>query len=194
MSQGDYFIDTERGIRWIIICKCASTTLDVVLGIGEDGKHRCSREEALKHDDLFTVVFVRDPWQRLVSAMYHPLDTGGTVWERLERHVWLPKPDDLNQHVQPMSWTTDGFRLDFVGNVDNMASGWKRLGGRFDLPPLTHENKSGRPAKGPIFDRLTDRQSRKFWDLYGEDLDLYQRAGTMFDRLWDGFVAMEARA
>ena len=150
MPQGDYFIDHERGIRWIIIPKCASTTLDVVLGIGEDGKHRCGREEALEHADLFTVVFIRHPWQRLVSAMEMPFQTAGpNILARLQRVIVDDRSDDV--HVRPMHTFTDGFRLDFVGRLENMGADWRVLHHAHralelpGLPDLVIENAKGAP-------------------------------------------------
>ena len=142
--QGDYWLDPERGICWCIIPKCASTTLDVVLG----SDRRVYRDEALA-SGLQAVVFVRHPWERIMSALAHPLHTRAHPLGRLHEHVVGKPMDELNIHVRPQWTFVDGFDLAFVGRLETMESDWTRLSNELGvvLPPLVHENRKIKPMQ-----------------------------------------------
>lgn len=139
--QPPYWLDRDRGVCWCIIPKCASTTLDVVLG----SDNRVSRDAALE-SGLPVVAFVRHPWKRIVSALTHPLATHPDYRVRLEQHVVGKAPEAMDVHVRPQSWFLDGFAIAYLGLVGSMAQGWERLAALIGpLPQLVHENRKPHP-------------------------------------------------
>lgn len=118
-----YTPDPDRGILWIGIPRCGSSSIHVATG----QLPQVTKDEALEYADLFTVTFIRDWRNRIVSAIEHSLKNGWTFQENMAHYVETKDPNQMNVHVRPMSDLLDGFRLDFVGRIERIADDWHRL-------------------------------------------------------------------
>jgi len=154
-----YYLDTIRNVLWIIPPKCASTSIRKAI----ESCSSISRSEAMEYNELFTVAFIRHPYDRATSALYSVLRTFGPLAEKLRNHIEDP-------HVCPQSHMFDGFRIDFLGRFDRLKEDWGRLQQEMDLPDLTllHKGKY----------RPKDWHSVLDWSLfekdYRQDMELWQ--------------------
>ena len=139
-SSRHCWFDQIRGIVWIAIPKCASTSLMEVISTG-DPYQLAGREIPKKY---FSVMFIRHPWQRLASAMRHLEETTmDGVFEN-----WMNRdPEEFNEHIRPFWCFHAQYRLDFVGRLESLEEDWKRLQEDVGLPCLPRKNKAPKKVR-----------------------------------------------
>ncbi|MEM9302227.1 MAG: sulfotransferase family 2 domain-containing protein [Pseudomonadota bacterium] len=123
----------------------------------------------------FKFGFVRNPWERLVSAYaYLGLDRSQTFADFVRNRVPLAR--DKDRFLLPQRrylFAGDRCLVDFVGRFENLAKDFKVVCDRSGLGPtvLPHENRVPRDRPWPeFFDaELTARVA----DLYAEDIDTF---------------------
>jgi hypothetical protein len=139
--------------------------------------------------DYFKFAFVRNPFDRIVSAYFY-LDDGGCNAEderfraeHLSRydHCFPTFVEDLPRlmaapHFQPqLRWLCDagGKPLtDFVGRYENLEADistvGRRIGLSFDVLPVINASRHG-----PYRDYYDDATRRRVAEFYGEDIELF---------------------
>ena len=104
-------------------------------------------------DDYFKFAFVRNPYERLVSAFHH---VTRTLKKKHFKEFVLTKLVDENglvfdHHAAPqhLYCFRDGVKyVDFIGRFENLQKDWGKIAGRFGLEPgLPHLKKSSGHAK-----------------------------------------------
>lgn len=118
----------DLGLQVIVIPKVASSSIRGALA-GTRGYD----------PDYYTAVFIRHPWDRLVSALYSVLRAFQPENERLAMYLERPV-DDIDEHVRPQWTFLEGRRIDYVGRYETLTEDWRVLAERFDLPLLTPSN------------------------------------------------------
>lgn len=160
---------------------------------GHSPGHRTAKQYQLaftkqEFDQYFKFTFVRNPWDRFISA-FHFLKQGGmnlkdALWAERLHEVYFDEfvedyldPDLLNQvHFRPQSYFICGFRgkpvVDFTGRFEHFdedfASVADRLG--LDNKPL-HVNTS---RHNYYRDYYTDKLQKKVAAYYDEDITLFR--------------------
>lgn len=136
----------------------------------------------------FKFAFVRNPWDRLVSA-FHYLDSGGcNAHDRAFRASHLARyRGDFAAFVHDLAGMIDGLHLrpqchwlcdakgrvlaDFVGRFETVATDFSTVAMRLELPcRLPHLNSSARPCYRELYDRET---SAIVHQLYRQDIDSF---------------------
>ena len=126
-----------RSIKWtmiVLIPKVASSAIrDAVIR---------SREPE------FTVVFIRHPWDRLVSALYSVIRSSRSLDERIQQYIDAAESAgcQLDSHLRPQVSFIDGRTIDFYGRFEYLTQDWKLLQSRCSgLADLPSKPKSNRP-------------------------------------------------
>jgi hypothetical protein len=122
------------------------------------------------HFRYFKFAFVRNPWDRLVSAFFY-LDAGGcNEYDAAFRDSHLARYGgsfrafvrDLPRHVEAahfapqMRWLTDGrgnLLTDFIGRFENIDRDFSDVAARLGLPPEL-----------PVLNRSNHRHYREYYD------------------------------
>lgn len=154
---------------YVDICRTASTSgrsaLTRVLGPRAESKHDHFRKiieggiltpEAL--DDYYTFVFVRNPYDRMVSYWTHPKFQGIPFPEFVRglvagehRRLDIAAKDPCRQDIEYMpmvEWFTEGGRdwlgaVDFIGRFESLEADWRAVFRALQLPLFStfpHEN------------------------------------------------------
>jgi len=104
---------------------------------------------ASKLDDIFKFTFVRNPWDRVLSAFFFLQNTKGFIkpmWTFKDyiKQVLAKKGPSVNYHFRPqsLSFLYNGKLFDiFIGRFERLAKDWKYIADRLRLPPrLPHIN------------------------------------------------------
>jgi chondroitin 4-sulfotransferase 11 len=142
------------------------------------------KNEIKNYDDYFKFTFVRNPWDRAVSAIIFNggfdknLDLNLTKMEFKERIHTL---DMTTPHFKPqLDYITDRDTLlvDFIGRFENLVKDTKRISEKisFDIP-LKHLMKS----KHKHYTEYYDDEARAIVaELYAKDIEYF---GYKFDEL-----------
>lgn len=157
-------INYENKYIFVHIPKCAGNTVKNVLNIPG---HDHSGIEACYKSDFFKFAFVRNPWDRFISA-YLYLKSGGwrnmdssQDWDRdycqvvnsynslkefvREPHVWLGMIHFRPQFGFVVKDTKDSIDcLDFIGRVENLDNDLRYICSQINVPynTLPHINKT----------------------------------------------------
>ncbi|MFC3101916.1 sulfotransferase family 2 domain-containing protein [Altererythrobacter lauratis] len=173
--------------------------------------HLLAREYvALGHIDpaqfagYFKFAFVRNPWARLVSEFEYRQNSHLPTFEQFvdARLAQLDSFSDHSRHIVPQTdCVTDengNYIVDFIGRFETLAQDFATMARHLNLPSeqLPHRNKSGKPRKAGLLDRLLGRgrapATKRPWQgyytpalrdrigaFYAEDI---ARFGYSFDR------------
>ena len=174
-------LNSDHEVLFIHVPKTAGTSMERCHFLGGGG-HQTIREYP-QNQRLFKFGFVRNPWDRLVSAFFchRPYDGGRDLAQFhqfvLEHCSDGEYPDDgiYRLHFLPM-WHflldgNDRMGVDFVGRFEMLQSGWKYVCERLKVfAVLPHERKRlHRPYK--------EYYTPETWDVVGQ---LYQRDIELF--------------
>jgi hypothetical protein len=184
----------------VIFCrvnKVASTAIDDhVLPLDSRGhpRHRFRGDqgigqlpENLRHlynswDGWFSFAFVRNPWDRMVSAYSYLLGHGmeETFEDFVYRHNLPSTSHEIRDHTIPCHLHThhDGkLMVDFVGRYENFDEDIVEIMSRFGrkrLPPVANPSK-----RTHYTDYYTDDTRKRVAEVFAEDIDLFgYRYGT----------------
>ncbi|HYW75002.1 MAG TPA: sulfotransferase family protein [Gammaproteobacteria bacterium] len=198
--------DTRRCI-FVHIPKAAGVSINRTLFGNLGGGHRSMRDYQLifsrrDFERYFKFTFVRNPWDRLLSA-YNFLKRGGmTKDDRLWAEANLAAYDDFEQFVT--GWVTrsnlslyvhfkpqvdflrtphsDRLPIDFLGFYENLSADFRYVCRRLGLPgniELTQENRTAVGAGAPDYrSRYTDEMREIVAEAYREDIVTF---GYAFD-------------
>lgn len=147
-------------------------------------------KNTVRYRDQFTFCFVRNPWDRVVSA-YHYLQAGGLNEDdaRDARQFVAPhthfkqfvrrgrwKSGLLQQiHFRPQyEWCVSrrGALPDFVGRFENLQADFNHVCERIGIEPVTlpHSNKAKHAHYSKYYDRRTSAIVAKY---YRKDIDYF---------------------
>ncbi|NIV31384.1 MAG: sulfotransferase family 2 domain-containing protein [Anaerolineae bacterium] len=184
----------ENNVLFIHIPKCAGTSMEACAFLGGDhrkhgGHFPLYMYERLVHgiEGAFKFAFVRNPWDRFLSAflMDRPWDRGAFLaTARQVKQLGDPKRSTfpnivgwpLLQRFLPQRYficNKDGsIGVDFVGRFENLQEDWRTV----------CMQVVGRPVKLPHVRRGTHRDYREYYDAearrivgeaYRKDIDMF---------------------
>lgn len=152
---------------------------------GHDTRNKEYRffKDTVRYRDQFTFCFVRNPWDRVVSA-YHYLQAGGGCSADAEDARRFVAPyADFNQFVRRGRWKSGllqqihfrpqyewcvsrrGALPDFVGRFENLQADFNRVCARIGIEPVTlpHSNKAKHAHYTKYYNRRTSGIVAKYY-------------------------------
>jgi hypothetical protein len=136
--------------------------------------------------DLYRFSFVRNPFDRLVSAYYSKISEhrtvlsneqfrGGMSFEEFAEAACEIPDESADQHVRSQWTFLDGVRMDFVGRLENMGEDYARVAGVLGVSPiLPHSNHATRPHDKKSYRNHYDEElARKVGERYRGDLEAF---------------------
>lgn len=136
--------------------------------------------------DLYRFSFVRNPFDRLVSAYYSKITEHNTLLSNEQfragmsfeefAEVACRIPDEsVDWHVRSQWTFLEGVRMDFVGRLENMGEDFARVTGVLGVSPtLPHSNHRTRPdGKKSYRDHYDEELARKVGERYRSDLEAF---------------------
>lgn len=176
------------GLGFVVIPKAGGSSiktairdamgLDQVVGIHADPRLNFTNSP----EGLFTVAFIRNPFDRLVSAWADKIHSPSYIERRLGKHGFrLNMPFDefvrhvdghcFDAHIQPQKKFLP-VSVDLIARFERMADVWPKLQSRFSwLPDLPHKNRSER---GRWEDMYTPELLQIVERVYAEDIALWR--------------------
>ena len=180
-------LNTKDNFIHIHIPKTAGTSLRQILG---GGGHTAIKEfhafitcnTDIDWDSLFKFTFVRNPWDRMISCMFHGptpdykfdhvLDE---LLEAKEKDDWsehgIFKPQHFYTHLKNGIYKEGKGLMNFIGRFENLQLEWNNLAGKLGVASkLSHKNKgTHKPSK----EYLTKERLRKTKEIYRRDYELF---------------------
>lgn len=179
MALEHCFRVTGTPLALVCIPKVAATSMRASVDLDPEPMLAHEAQDA----GLFVAAFVRNPYDRLVSAWANKsreispklaalgfsegMDFASFV-RLTERHA------AVDHHLMPQTaFVMRGERLavDFIGRFERLAQDWQRLRAMFGLPPLLHENRSVRSRKFKGY--YTGDLGRRAKAIYARDVALF---------------------
>jgi len=158
----------EHDVVFVHIPKTAGTSMEKCYFLGGSGHteiHKYVNQPGF--DDAFKFAFVRNPWDRYVSAFYHFFGKDGRPFEigmHTGRHFWPMHPYICNRSGELL--------VDFVGRFENLLLDWEHVCAMVGIEPVTlpWHRKNGHP---PYKECYTQEQ----WDWvaknYAQDIEMF---------------------
>lgn len=179
----------DREVIFIHINKTAGTSVGKALGLREK-QHLTVREVrnrvGVKNwEDSYTIAFVRNPWDRMVSYYRYRLKVPQKGTEKIEVGFkeWIVKvfqERDLRYYDFPKmflpqgDWLKDEFgniELDFIGRFETIEEDFKELCKELDVKlELPHLNKTQRTPYQEYYDKETRSIIE---DNFAEDIETF---------------------
>jgi len=136
-----------------------------------------------KWADYFKFTFVRNPWDRMVSAYnYHipGVKKGESFADFVRNYAWDEEGDPYNKHWLDQYLHVEGVNdgkgwIDFVGRFENLEEDWNKackvIGTEWKLP---HRNVNHANPRNKHYTDYYDDDSKKIVEeAYQRDLELY---------------------
>ena len=205
------FIVDKLKFCWVLIPKCASNSLTIAIsdaiinaGIPKKGKRTLLNyfHEGISnlenHPEYFKFVFVRNPWDRLVSCYCNRFSDqffegtyGKTSYAPKEFKLMgihkdmsfnnfvnvICEQDDYNSdrhwRSQHCSIMTNKIMVDFIGKVENIQLDWRYVCGmmNWNYTKLPRKKTSDHTHYNDYYNTITKEQVRK---RYEKDIDLFK--------------------
>jgi hypothetical protein len=155
-----YITIEEKKLAWCFVLKCARTSIGKQLDACEYTTNYNTWYDKFQHPNYYRFIFVRNPWDRLVSTFRYMQENGGfkrhiiTVYanskcpvEPFERFVETvcgcpDKESDMHIRSQYISLPQLSPPAHFIGKFERLEEDWQRLVDKFDLPPLERHDRS----------------------------------------------------
>ncbi len=156
-TRGDYLVSDKHRLVYCPIQKagCSSGLAWFCQIHGQEYKRDRPRQYWLRKrspetwaailQDYFTFVFIRDPWDRLVSVyLGQKLPSGMTFRQFIARHC-RGNPAEFNRHWKPMGWFIGDVKFDAVWPLRDMTQRLGEIGERIGInPPVGMRNNTPR--------------------------------------------------
>ena len=132
-------------------------------------------------DGLFIVAFIRDPFERLVSAWANKIHSKRYMESHLHRHSFtLGMPFDdfvrhldghcFDAHFQPQQNFLPE-RVDMLARLEDALAVWPEIQARFPwLPDMPHKNTTDHKPAAEMFTPETQAIAER---LYRDDIELW---------------------
>lgn len=141
--------------------------------------------------DYFKFMFVRNPWDRVVSCWndrrYDKGKQPGSVEstftfdqfiDHLVNLVETKYDGDItifgNPHVRSQVGMIYDTELDFVGKLENFNNDWSIVCEHMNVQPFEKELHQNKTKRGPYRDYYTDRTRQIVAELYSQDIERYE--------------------
>lgn len=195
-------LNVQYNVLFIHVPKTAGTSMERCDFLGGGGHWRIRDFRDVKN--AFKFAFVRNPWDRFVSAAFHMPNVIGTehnrdgfelfvkrcskidfgAWEKNAMQAYPNGADwPIHHHFLPQWFfllTPEGeIGVDFVGRFENLQADWQYVCSQIGVPPpqLTHWRKGSHLYYKYYYTPET-------WDIVGK---IYQRDIDLFN-YQDSFV------
>jgi hypothetical protein len=165
-ERNNYCIDHDQGILWIRVPKTGSTSIRAAWVKRLPGNQ--SYTQALKHKHYYTIMFVREPVNRLLRMWVNRFYKKYPDLDKFIKTLVKQDPFDLDRHLRPQWTFAEGLDVDFLGHLETINEDWDKLRERFRLKPLPHKLKSTRPLP-----EISDNLLTLLHEYYKKDYDLY---------------------
>ena len=178
-------INYKNKFIFIHIPKCGGNSIKIALGLKWTDHCKISQKRYFNHMDYFKFTFVRNPWDRFLSA-YSYLKAGGMndqdllLKQKIERYnsfkQFVLEAPFLNYlHFQPMFnhiQIDDKDQMNFIGRVENYQEDFNTICDKIGIPrqELLHKNKS----KHKHYTEYYDDETREIVaEKYKKDIEYF---------------------
>ena len=188
-------ISHERKFIFIHVPKTAGCSIISQLGNPKGGRHpswghrrlSSTLENNSECAGYLKFTFVRNPWDRAVSA-FHYMQKGGAhnKWDNKDHKKYFNKPqsfqefiksDNFNtvvinqQHFKAMTYYLDG-GFDFIGRFENLQGDFDTMCDKIGMPKQTlpHKNKSNHKHFTEYYDNETKQIVA---EKYAKDIEVF---------------------
>ena len=177
-----------RNTLFIHVPRTAGTSMERNWFLGKGGHETIREYPEAKANGAFSFSFVRNPWDRFVSAYFiqnHFVPDFANFNDYIDKNCRedYPYANVYNIHFLPMTYfllDEDGkIGVDFVGRYENLRADWEYVTNKMEVEnDLQHLRKS---EHAPYKECYT----RESWDiignLYAYDIELFGYSGDTFD-------------
>jgi hypothetical protein len=171
-ERRNYCIDHRNKVVWVRVPRVASSSIKAAWP--EPLAPNRPYGQAKKVDDSYlTIMFVRDPLRRFISAW----DFKGVRCHEFNRRITLDRaikqlekkdPFDVDRHFRPQWTFEEGLRIDFLGHHETIENDWLKVMDLTNVKPLPHVNASrGKRTQ------LTKEQQLRLIEYYKKDYARY---------------------
>jgi chondroitin 4-sulfotransferase 11 len=196
IKQSEERVENDlRNFVFVHIQKTAGKSIKAALGLKGGAYHRPA---SVMHDELgeatwqssFKFAFVRNPWDRLVSAYFYRRQGGNGSLNDRKRSKLYPSsfdqfceridefkslPDEL-MFITQADWVSDGnskIIVDFVGKVENIQSDFDLVCDELKRPriALPYLNRSHHRSYRDVY---SDRTKKIVCSAYQDDIDIFK--------------------
>jgi len=179
-------ISDEHKFIFIHIAKTAGQSMvrgvfmeEIVDAVNSPGLDAPIDDEKWK--DYFKFTFVRNPWDRMVSAYNYQIGgvpKGNSFSDWLHNFAWDERGNPINKHwlEQHLHVKRDGpMWVDFVGRFENLEEDWKKvcriIGKEWELP---HKNYNrGKPRNMSYIDYYDEDTKWIVAKKFRKDIELF---------------------
>jgi hypothetical protein len=180
-------VETDKFV-WITNPKCCYLTIRKSLvenGIIPEDYPTWNPQSVYKPppEGKFSFVFVRNPYDRLVSGYLNKVDNNkilfedcwGKDFDYFVNFVCSHSKDKMNNHIKPQYYIFGNLLddIDFVGRFETFNDDWSKVISRLNLPinEILHRNKSkGRKHYSEYYN---DKTRAMVTEFYKEDLETW---------------------
>ena len=181
-------INHEHKFIFIHIPKSAGISVRTALGGARMGNHENAPSLERRYPDLlgkyFIFTFVRNPWDRVVSAYLYNLKMSNTNSSQHDRKkIKAYGIDGFNDYVLndlqntksrfflPCSNWIKGYKYDFIGKLENFQDDMGFICEKMKIPYIdTHLNMSKRDRYS---DYYNEKSKKIIEDIYRDDISMF---------------------
>lgn len=190
-SAGKYNISIShnRKFIWFRVAKvCTRSIFDLfeTAGITLDAEHPMFCHYPIRrYDDYYKFSFVRNPWDRIVSAWknkvvesnsYKLPDTLRQELQNYERYLeYIAEEDIINSdhHVMPQYKLIDLNNVDYVGRFENFESDIQKVIGKIGITETGIGHKNATYRQPSYAEYYNQRTCKMIEQLYGRDISIF---------------------
>lgn len=135
-ERKNYNIDHENRVLLVRNPKTATTSIREAW---DKPITRVDYEQALKFNRYYTIMFVREPADRFISAV-------SQFWPRKKpleiiKRIRDADPFTINKHIRPQWTFKDGLRIDYLGKFEHLKRCWQDIQDMYGFADLPVRNK-----------------------------------------------------
>ena len=130
--------------------------------------------------NYYKFCFVRNPWERLVSAFNYSIAAGEISGDKFDEFVdstfELVTSNSYRpgQHATPQTdyiFHNGRQIVDFIGRFERLSEDWKFIAGIFKFPPLPIYNQAKQRSAYQNF--YSDRSRQQVSEMYAEEIKIF---------------------
>lgn len=174
----------EKKFIFLHIPKCAGNSLKDALPISNNLHSHSplsTYSDNLKHD-YYKFTFIRNPWDRFVSAYFYLITGGMKTPQDLRAQNQIAKYKSFNDfifncnfddiwHFKPISFFLDD-KIDYVGRVETIQSDFNLICKRIGIPHIILKQNNS-TTHNPYWEYYDDSAYKFIAEKYQNDIETY---------------------